>query len=138
MYLLPRGVYSDSLLTYGLFKPFKSHFPHCSEKQYLLVYEEIAPSLTSLLVSWCIFIVGRKGEVTGGVWFSGFLAYPESCDQEAETVWSLCSPRGVLPHEANMQFHLSNLRCKNRSLGRDAHRQKNRLLHEGSFYVEGP
>lgn len=48
-----------------------------------------------------------------------------------------CGPQGPLPHEANMQFHLPNLRCKNRSPGRDAHRQRNRL-HKGSFYVEGP
>lgn len=66
-------------------------------------------------------------------WFT-----PGSCDQEAETVRSLYSPQGPLPHEANMQFHLPNLRCKNRSLGRDAFRQRNRLLYKGSFYVEGP
>lgn len=74
----------------------------------------------------------------GAVQVSGFLIYSGSHDQEAEMVWSLFSPQGPLPHEANMQFHLPNLRCKNRSLGRDAHRQKNRLLHKGSFYVEGP
>lgn len=58
--------------------------------------------------------------------------------RKREMVRSLFSPQGPLPHEANMQFHLPNLRCKNRTQSRDAHRQKDRLLHKGSFYVEGP
>lgn len=74
----------------------------------------------------------------GVIQVSGFLTCPGSHDQEAEMMWSLLRPQGPLPHEANMQFHLPNLRCKNRSLCRDAHRQKDRSLHEGSFYVEGP
>lgn len=74
----------------------------------------------------------------GAVWVSGFLIYPGSCDQEAEMVRSLFGPQGPLPHEANMQFDLPNLRCENRSLGRDAREQKNRLICKGSFYVEGP
>ena len=74
----------------------------------------------------------------GAVQESGFLTYPGSRDQEAELMWSLSSPQGPLPHEANMQFHLANLRCKNRRLGRDAHRQKDTVIHKGSFYFEGP
>lgn len=62
------------------------------------------------------------------VWVSDFRTYAGSHDQEAEMMWSPFSPQGPLPHEANIQFNFPNLRCKNRSLGRDAHRQRNRLL----------
>lgn len=69
-----------------------------------------------------------------GFWFPD---YPGHMTRKRR--WcGLPSPQGPLPHEANMQSHSPNLRCKNSSLSRDAHGQKNRLLHKESFYVEGP
>lgn len=93
---------------------------------------DVALFLTSFL-SWYIFSKMLQAEPLK--FFSDFLWVPWLGNSDgAVSLQSL----GTLSHEANMQFHLPNLRCKNRNLGRDAHKQKDRLLHKGGFYVEDP
>lgn len=102
---------------------------------------EAALCLTSFLASWVYFQQKEAGRVEKSWGLFGFLVSwftPGHVTRKQRWCGLYSVLRDPCLTRQTCNFILPNLRCKSRSLGRDAHEQKNRLVCKGSFYVEGP